>query len=85
VLGSVIRRVKPDYPVIARNAGVKGAVMVEVQVDEDGRVKKARAVSGPMMLRGSAEAAARNWRFSPARLNGIPVKVTSSITFSFQD
>lgn len=85
VLGSVVRRVKPDYPVIARNAGVKGAVMVEVEVNEKGRVKSARAISGPMMLRGAAEAAARHWRFTPAMLNGTAIKVTSNITFSFQD
>ncbi|MEL7240632.1 MAG: TonB-dependent receptor plug domain-containing protein, partial [Planctomycetota bacterium] len=41
------------------------------------------AVRGPQMLRPSAIDAARNIRFSPALLNGVPIPVQISYTFRF--
>jgi hypothetical protein len=56
---------------------------VQVTVDENGRVIAANAISGPMMLRQSAERAARDARFSPTYLSDQPVKVTGLIAYNF--
>lgn len=78
-----IKRVQPDYPSIARAAGAQGTVVVEVTVDEQGNVVSARAVSGHPLLQQAAVDAARQWTFSPTRLQGQPVKVAGMITFNF--
>jgi TonB family protein len=82
--GSVTRRVEPAYPPLAKTARVSGAVVVEVTVDEEGKVISARSVSGHPLLKAAAETAARGWEFKPTLLQGTPVKVIGTITFNFQ-
>src|SRR5205085_7999507 len=43
--GTAIRRAEPLYPPLAKAAGVSGAVVVEVTLDEEGDVLSARALS----------------------------------------
>lgn len=74
---------KPIYPPPAQAIGVQGAVNVQVTIDETGRVISAKAVSGHALLRGAAESAARNARFTPTVLNGEKVKVTGVIVYNF--
>ena len=57
----------PSYPSNARQLGVGGRVSVQVSVDERGNVTSARAVSGPVLLRSAAEAAARRSKLRPDR------------------
>jgi TonB family protein len=75
---------QPTYPREARDAGVSGAVTVQVTVDEDGNVILAKAVSGNPMLQGAAVEAARQAKFRPTMVNGQPAKVTGLITYSFE-
>lgn len=78
-----LSRPQPPYPPIAKAARVSGPVEVEVVVNESGEVIWAEAVSGHPLLMQAAVAAARQWRFEPAKLRGQPVKVTGLITFTF--
>ncbi|HEY7181878.1 MAG TPA: energy transducer TonB [Blastocatellia bacterium] len=80
---NVITSVKPAYPLAARNRGLSGKVDVRVVISEMGRVVDAKALNGPMMLQGAAIAAARQWVYKPATLNGAPVKTESVLTFTF--
>jgi periplasmic protein TonB len=81
--GKAISLPKPAYPQIARQAHASGTVVVQVTIDENGRVISAAAVSGHPLLRGVAVQAARGARFSPTKLSGQPVKVTGVITYNF--
>lgn len=81
--GSATKRVEPAYPPLAKTARVTGAVVVEVTVDEDGKVISARAISGHPLLKDAAVNAARAWMFTPTTLQGTPVKVIGTITFNF--
>ncbi|HWP43905.1 MAG TPA: TonB family protein [Blastocatellia bacterium] len=78
-------RARPVYPKEAREAGVKGAVTVEVTVGEDGSVVAARAISGPEQLRASALAAARRWKWMPARVGRDRARVVGTITLRFEE
>jgi TonB family protein len=80
---SAVTRVEPTYPANAVAKRIGGSVVVEVTVDEDGSVMSVRALSGPDELRGAAVSAAREWKFHPTALSGIPVKVIGTITFNF--
>ena len=82
--GTALRRVEPAYPDYARQMRISGSVVVEVTVDECGKVISAHAVSGPNELKDAAVSAARGWRFSPTRVAGRPVKVIGAVTFNFR-
>lgn len=82
--GKAINRPQPNYPPMARAAGVEGAVVVEVAVNEVGKVIRARAITGHPLLRDSAVRTARDWTFSPTLVDGAPVKVVGTITFNFR-
>jgi TonB family protein len=81
--GKAISKPQPPYPAIARAARASGTVVVQILVDESGRVISARAVSGHPLLQQAAVAAARQARFSPTLLSGQPVKVSGVITYNF--
>ena len=81
--GKVISRVTPQYPPIAKAARASGTVVVQITVDESGRVVSASAVSGHPLLQQAAAGAVRGWRFSPTLLSGQPVKVTGTVTVNF--
>jgi len=81
--GKAISRPQPAYPPIANAARASGAVVVQITVDETGRVVSASAVSGHPLLQQAAVNAVRQWRFSPTMLSGQPVKVTGTVTVNF--
>jgi len=58
-----------EYPI---NSVAQGAVVLDVHVNHDGRVKRMTTVWGPFLAKTSTEAAKR-WAFEPATLNGMPV------------
>lgn len=60
---SVISTSAPQYPPSALLTRTKGTVFVDLIIDSEGKVVSAKAVVGPPLLRYSAEAAARLWRF----------------------
>lgn len=74
---------KPAYPATAKSAHASGTVVVQVLVDEQGKVISATAVSGHPLLQASAVAAARQARFTPTMLGGKPVKVSGVINYNF--
>jgi len=75
---------KPPYPPIARAARASGAVVVQVLVNEEGRVVSAEAISGHPLLKAAAVSAARQARFEPRKVSGEAVKVTGTITYRFE-
>ncbi len=76
-----LKRVTPKYPRGLRN--IDGQVLVEIVIDEQGKVISARAVSGPQELQERSLTAAKAWEFRPTTLSGVPVKVIGIITFDF--
>lgn len=81
--GTAINLPSPSYPDTARRLRMTGVVVVQVVVDETGRVIAAEAVSGPSLLKDAAVQAALKARFSPTKLSGQPVKVSGVINYKF--
>jgi len=73
----------PDYPDIAREAGVEGTVMVRVLVGEDGFVKDMMIIQSVQMLDDSAVNAAQTAVFKPALQKDKPVAVWMVIPIEF--
>ena len=81
--GKAISKPAPAYPAIARAARASGTVVVNVVVDESGRVSEAEAESGHPLLQQAAVSSVRQWRFTPTLLSGQPVRVAGKVTVNF--
>jgi periplasmic protein TonB len=75
--------VLPQYPAVARAAGVKGLVIIEATIDEQGDVVRTRVLRSVPLLDAAALEAVRQWKYTPARLNGAPVSVLITVTVNF--
>lgn len=80
-----IKNPPPQYPEIARRAGVEGTVWVKIWVDKEGKAKKAQVIkSDAELFNQNAIDAAMQWTFTPAVMNNGPVAVWVSIPFKFK-
>jgi len=82
-LPEAISKVAPIYPEEAREHRVQGTVVVQVYLDEDGRVIDTKVVRSITGLDAAAVASVRQWRFKPAMTAGKPVKVWMAIPIKF--
>lgn len=73
----------PVYPATARAVNASGAVNVKVEIDEQGKVISATAVSGHPLLRQAAEQAAVEAKFNPTLLSGQAVSVSGVLVYKF--
>lgn len=73
----------PIYPPLARQTRTQGTVIVQVLIDEEGKVVSAKATSGHAFLVPEAQKAALRARFSPTVLGDQKVKVQGVITYNF--
>jgi TonB family protein len=80
----LMRRVEPVYPVLAKQSGIEGAVVLEALVNTSGEVNDLRVASGNSLLAAAALRAVRQWHYRPSRLNGKPVEVPIRITLNFE-
>ena len=73
-----------DYPAVARDAGIRGEVVVAAVIDEQGQVETAMVRESPSeVLSIAALKAVRETRFRPARRAGLPVRVRLTIPVPF--
>jgi TonB family protein len=82
--GLAMSKPQPEYPAVAKAAGVYGSVAVRVLVNEEGRVVSAEAESGHPLLQQAATAAALRAGFKPVLLSGQPVRFTGVLTYTFK-
>ena len=72
------------YPPQAKKEGFEGDVVLRLLIDADGSIAKVDVVSDPGGGLGAAAAqAVRELRFSPAKVNGVPVATTVPFTIHF--
>ncbi|MBZ5599421.1 MAG: energy transducer TonB [Acidobacteriia bacterium] len=80
---NIVHRVQPDYPILARQARIQGAVVLSAVISRDGTIENLQVLSGhPMLVRAAMEAV-RQWRYRPYLLNGEAVEVETQITVNF--
>lgn len=84
VPATLVEHVNPTYPSQARSHGIGGNVILDATIAPNGLVSKVTVVSGPGLLTSAAIVAVREWRFSPALLNGKPVEFQKRITIMFR-
>jgi len=82
--GHLIGPIRPEYPAIARTAGVGGTVVIAAIISRAGAIESAQVISGPPMLQRAALDAVRQARYRPFLLNGQPTDVQTTITIIFR-
>jgi periplasmic protein TonB len=80
----LISSTRPVYPPMAKLSNVQGDVLVSADVDANGTVIAAKALSGPMFLRQTAEDTVRQWKYEPALVNGKPAPGHVSVKIQFR-
>ena len=79
-----IHGIAPPYPELARRARVQGSVVLECVIDERGRVRDLRVVSGHPLLADAAAEAVGAWTYTPTTLNGQAIAVILNVTVKFE-
>jgi protein TonB len=80
---SLLHRVQPIYPSVARLARVQGAVDLRAIISKAGTIENLVVVRGHPMLASAAIEAVRQWRYRPYLLNNEPIEVETEITVNF--
>ena len=82
----ILSMVEPEYPEDALIRKVEGYVLVEVYVDESGRVAEARVIraQGLRSFEGASLEAVRKFLFRPVVENGVPQAFWISFLISFR-
>nr|WP_107784093.1 energy transducer TonB [Nitrosomonas nitrosa] len=75
----------PEYPALSRRLGEEGKLMLQVELDESGRISNTRIInsSGYSRLDNAALAAVKTWRCRPAVRDGQPVRAIALQPFNF--
>lgn len=86
VLPGYLRNPAPIYPLLARQRGDEGTVLLRAEVLPTGRCGRLTVLSssGSTLLDGAAVRAVRWWQFKPARRAGRPVAVWVEIPIRFR-
>jgi len=61
----ITQRVDPQYPQVARNMNISGAVRIEVTINPNGTVKSTQVKGGHPLLAQSAQIAVSKWKWEP--------------------
>jgi TonB family protein len=84
VPATLVSHIAPRYPPIALRTKTSAIVVLELQIDNTGKVTKATPVSGPNVFFDEAVRAAMRWLYKPASINGTNVPSKSSVTMQFK-
>lgn len=81
---TLISQVSPNYPMIALRTKASATIVLDIQIDNTGKVIKATPVSGSDIFYSEAVKAAMKWRYKPASVNGTNVPGKSTIKMQFK-
>lgn len=78
-----VRHVEPVYPPAAAESRVEGVVIIEIRINEEGRVADARVLRSIPTLDQAALDAVRQWQYEPLLVNGAPTPFVVSVAVNF--
>ena len=77
------KHVQPAYPQEALAQGIRGIVILEIVLDKQGKVESTTVVRSVAGLDEAAVAAARQWEYTPTKVDGKPVRVRITVPVVF--
>jgi len=81
--GLLLRKVTPEYPLIARQGRIQGQVLLSAIISKSGDIENLTLISGHPLLVSAAIEAVKQWHYRPYMLNGEPVDVETTISVMF--
>jgi periplasmic protein TonB len=84
-LGAVVTKVSPEYPALAKQLKIAGAVELDVVIGENGSVETVTPISGNPVLTKPAAEALKKWKFKPFQQDGAPVKAQAALKINFSN
>jgi TonB family protein len=75
---NLLKKVDPKY------SGAAGTVILEADINKEGKVVGLNVMSGDPGLATAAMEAVRQWEYKPLMLNNQPVDIVTTITVNFQ-
>jgi len=80
----LISSTRPVYPAAAKASNIQGSVVISADIDANGNVVGAKAISGPVFLRQAASDAVKQWKYSPALVDGKPAPSQTTVSVDFR-
>ena len=71
-----VKRVQPDYPMLAQKHKIEGIVIMELKVGGDGKVIDAQFINGHNVFRTVSIDAAKQWEFKKGKEESGIIKFT---------
>ncbi len=82
---TIVKRIDPTYPEIARKAEIEGKVWAKVWIDKEGKIRQVVIIKSDSEIFNQAVIDAVNkWTFTPALMSTGPVAVWLSLPFVFK-
>src|SRR5271169_2070846 len=81
----LIKSVPPEYPSMAKAQHISGSVQIDAFIDASGNVQSVKILSGPTLLHHAALDAVKQWKYSPALLDGQPTSMHLTVTVQFRN
>jgi len=83
---SVLKEVRPDYPLEAKDKKIEGSVIFDLLIDQKGLVRLADVISGDKIFYAVALSAIKKFKFSPAKIDGkaVPIKIRYTLRFQLE-
>ena len=72
------------YPQAARQSNIQGTVTLALNIDANGKVVGAEALSGPLLLRQPAIDSVKQWKYSPGLIDGKPSPSQTTVKVEFR-
>jgi TonB family protein len=82
--GVLVRKVRPTYPPQALALHLRGSVLLQAIITEDGEVRDPKVKGGHPLLVPAAVEAVSQWRYRPFLLNGKPIQNRVDISVDFK-
>jgi TonB family protein len=79
----LISQPRPQYPALAKQARISGAVHLAAVIGKEGDVIDLKVISGHPLLIPAALEAVKQWVYQKTLLNGEPVEVITQIDVNF--
>ncbi|MEM9863721.1 MAG: energy transducer TonB [Myxococcota bacterium] len=84
----IIGNTRPEMPRAAREQGIQGVVILMLEIDENGRLRRYNIVRGPAVFHDAVRTWIRQARFTPARMadgTAIPYRIQMPVPFRLRN
>jgi len=82
--GLLVKRVQPNYPQLARQMHLQGAVELMAKISKTGDITEVKLINGDSVLSRAAIDAVKQWKYKPYYLDSQPVEIQTQITVNFK-